>query len=136
MWLIVAALAGAVLWQVLLRQRRTPGDASSGGETARDIATSGARPRSLQDSDLSPSYRAQLRDVFASDGAVSAAWVLWVDRPDGPPELAISVRSEEASMAALTQLCERVDALGGPSCFATFASGQPAMQPFYQRDTR
>lgn len=102
--------------------------------TARHMVLAGASPRALESSDVSPAFLANLKQILSEDPNIITAWLLWVEWPDRPAELGISVQSYSADQRALSALCARVDALGGPPSFAALATVQPTNQPFYVRD--
>lgn len=97
------------------------------------MVEAGARARPLEAGDLSPDFEAQLVRVCASDPLVDAVWLLLITWPDGPDEIAASVRLTQRDPEALHDFAARVDALGGPRCVVGLASGQPTMAPFYAR---
>jgi hypothetical protein len=109
------------------------GPLSSVGDTPRGMVERGARARTLEPDDVAPGFLSSLLQIFADEGHIASAWLIWVGWPGRADEVGISIRSDSTDRAALERLCARIDALGGPQSFAAFASGNPTDAPFSVR---
>lgn len=106
---------------------------AGGPRTERLIDVPNLRLREVENTDLSPPFKAQLTEACAADPNIARLWLILMSSGNAERELLALLALDRNVDQSVHGFLQRANSLGGPSCVASVAEGTPKPKPFYQR---